>query len=159
VKLYSYVVEHDTGYAPNPYFDFCTLCRCKFNEKGEAAQDLNKGRKNIVELAVEGDWVVGTGGVSKKSVGRHGTLIYAMHVDHKITRQAYYNASQFARKKKPTQTAPSTYEQTRGDNEKPRNVFEEKEFVLISEHFYYFGAKAKDIPQEFDHFETPETLG
>ena len=30
VKLYSYAVEHDTGYGPNPYFRFCTLCGCKF---------------------------------------------------------------------------------------------------------------------------------
>ncbi len=46
-KLYSYVVEHDNGHAPNPYFGVCTLCRCKFRK--------HRGRpKNVVELAVEG---------------------------------------------------------------------------------------------------------
>ena len=33
VKLYSYVVEHDTGYAPNPYLGFCADsegCRSAF---------------------------------------------------------------------------------------------------------------------------------
>ena len=29
MKVYSYVVEHDEGRAPNPYFRVCTLCRCK----------------------------------------------------------------------------------------------------------------------------------
>jgi len=33
-KLYSYVVEHDNGHAPNPYFYVCTffvLPRCSLN--------------------------------------------------------------------------------------------------------------------------------
>jgi hypothetical protein len=74
MKLFSYVVEHDNGYAPNPYFGVCTLCGCKF-----------EGRRNIVQLAKEGDWVVGTGGASTKSAG-HGKLLYAMRVDKKLTR-------------------------------------------------------------------------
>lgn len=144
MKVYSYVVEHDTGYAPNPYFDFCTLCRCKF--RGSAT-----GRKNIVELANEGDWVVGTGGAGRKSAD-HGKLVYAMRVDKKLTRQDYFNDTRFARKK-PTKMATSTYEQTRGDNEEPRRKFEKQQFALISQHFYYFGAYAKDIPRNFDHLE------
>jgi Nucleotide modification associated domain 2 len=136
VKLYSYVVEHDNGYAPNPYFGLCTLCRCKFRERPEVK------RRNIVELAEEGDWVIGTGGASKKSAG-HGKLVYAMRVDEKPTRWKYFTDSRFEQKK-PVKTG--TYEQTRGDNEEPSNCFEKhKQFALVSWQFYYFGANAIDI--------------
>ena len=141
VKLYSYVVEHDTGYAPNPYFGFCTLCRCKFRKSVA-------GRKNIVESAKEGDWLIGTGGASKRSAG-HGKLIYAMLVTEKLTREKYFSDSRFAQKK-PVKTSTSTYEQKRGDNERASKVFEKREqFVLVSLHFYYFGSNAIDIPAEF----------
>ena len=141
MKLYSYVVEHDTGYAPNPYFGFCTLCRCKF-----------KGRKNVVELAKEDDWVIGTGGAGEQSAG-HGRLVYAMRVDEKLPREKYFSDSRFA-KKKPVKKSTSAYETTRGDNEPPLNAFERHEqFALISRHFYYFGANAIDIPKRFGHLE------
>jgi hypothetical protein len=154
MKLYSYVVEHDNGYGPNPYFRFCTLCGCKF-----------KGGKNIVQLAKAGDWVVGTGGASEKSAG-HGRLVYAMRVDEKLTRWKYFSDSRFERKKPPRGGKTATYEQARGDNQDPRKDGENdfwreapqlsdrkhKQFVLVSKHFYYFGAEAKkmdDIPKEF----------
>lgn len=139
MNLYSYVVEHDNGYAPNPYFGLCTLCRCKFRMSAA-------GRENVVELAKEGDWIVGTGGASKKSAG-HGKLIYAMRVDQKLTREKYFCDRRFAQRK-PVKTG--AYEQTRGDNLCPRNDCERKQFSLVSWHFYYFGANAIDIPEEFD---------
>lgn len=125
-KLYSYVVEHDLGDAPNPYGGICTLCRCKFRK-------YPNRRRNIVELANEGDWVIGTGGASKRSAG-HGRLIYAMRVDEKCTRAEYY--SRFSRARK--------------DNKRPRDEFEKHEqFALVSRHFYYFGANAIVIPENF----------
>jgi hypothetical protein len=140
MKLYSYVVEHDTGCAPNPYFGVCTLCRCKYRESPDQ-------HRNIVELAEVGDWVIGTGGASKRSAG-HGKLVYAMRVDKKPTRGEYFGDSRFAQKK-PVKTG--TYEQTRGDNERPCNLFEKREqFALVSWHFYYFGVNAIAIPGEFD---------
>ena len=140
MKVYSYVVEHDNGYAPNPYFGLCTLCRCKFGKRPE-------GKSNIVELAKEGDWIIGTGGVSKRSAG-HGKLVYAMRVDEKLTRAKYFSDSRFAQKK-PVKTG--TYKQTRGDNELPRDDFEKHfQFALASRYFYYFGANAIDIPKVFD---------
>lgn len=143
LKIYSYVVEHDNGHAPNPYFDFCTLCRCKFRK---SATD----RRNIVELAEEGDWIMGTGGASKRSAG-HGKLIYAMLVDEKLTRGQYFFDSRFGQKKR---LEAGTYEQTRGDNECPKSNFErDEQFVLVSWHFYYFGASAIDIPERFKRFE------
>jgi len=131
VKPFSYVVEHDNGYGPNPYFRFCTLCGCKF-----------EGGKNIVQLAKKGDWVIGTGGASKRSAG-HGKLVYAMRVDEKLKRCEYFTDSRFE-KKKPVKAG--TYKQRRGDNEDPRkDAKKHKQFVLISQHFYYFGANAIDI--------------
>lgn len=146
MKLYSYVVEHDNGYGPNPYFGFCTLCRCKFDER--------RKKKNIVELASEGDWVIGTGGANLRKSAGHGKLVYAMQVDEKLTREGYFSDSRFA-PKKPLKTG--AYEQTRGDNKPPRNDFEKHEqFALVSQHFYYFGAEARnmnDIPKRFDLLE------
>ena len=72
-KLYSYVVDHDHGFAPCPFGGFCTLAKCKYGTK----------KRNIVEMADEGDWIAGTGGVKAESAG-HGKLIYAMRVDEKI---------------------------------------------------------------------------
>ena len=62
MKLFSYVVDHDTGYAPNPADGYCTLVQCKYRPKGAV-------KKNIVEMAEVGDWILGTGGCGKKSAG------------------------------------------------------------------------------------------
>ncbi len=77
-------------------------------------------RKNVVERAVRGDWVIGTGGANLKKSAGHGTLIYAMRVDEKLTRQQYFLDRRF-RKKKPRKNGP--YEQTKGDNMRPANRF------------------------------------
>ena len=111
-KLYSYVVEHDNGHAPNPYFGVCTLCRCKFRE--------HRGKpKNVVELAGVGDWIVGTGGANLKRSTGHGTFVYAMRVDEKLTRKQYYLDQRFARKK----PAGGPYAQMQGDNVQPNGTF------------------------------------
>ena len=143
MKVYSYVVEHDNGYAPNPYFKVCTLCRCKYRKS-------RRKPKNIVELADVGDWVIGTGGASDRSAG-HEKLVYAMRVDEWLTREEYFSDKRFAQKKP---VWAGTYEQARGDNEAPRNEFEKRnQFALISRHFYYFGASALAIPKRFKNFE------
>src|SRR5882762_6472831 len=46
VRLYSYVVARDFGFAPNPFYGFCTLATCK---------------PRIRAHACVGDWVLGTG--------------------------------------------------------------------------------------------------
>jgi len=137
-KLYSYVVEHDTGYAPSPYFGVCTLCRCKFRKE--------RGKPRNVELAEEGDWIVGTGGADTRKSAGHGKLVYVMRVDEKLPRAEYYACPRFAAKRR-VGTGP--YQQRRGDNERPTNAFQKREqYALISKHFYYFGARAIDIPKE-----------
>jgi hypothetical protein len=123
------VVDHDDGKEPNPYFGTCTLCRCKFSKK--------RGKRNIVELAAdrvlngEEIWVIGTGGKSKRSAG-NGTLIYVMRVDERLTREEFC-------KKYPKK-----------NSDPPKSSFEKHEqFALVSRHFWYFGAKAKVIPDRF----------
>jgi hypothetical protein len=139
MKLYSYVVQHDTGRAPNPYFCVCTLCRCKYRKSSTKPS-------NVVELADEGDWIVGTGGADRRKSAGHGKIVYAMRVDAKLTRGKYYACSRFAAKRPVT---TGTYQQRQGDNEQPKNGFEKgKQYVLISQYFYYFGANAIDIPKE-----------
>jgi hypothetical protein len=74
-----------------------------------------------------------------------------MRVDEKITRGEYFEDIRFGAKKRATNGA---YERTRGDNEWPKSEFErDEQFALISWHFYYFGAKAIDIPERFRHLE------
>ena len=148
MKIYSYVIEHDYGHAPNPYFGVCTLARCKFRKKGHP--------RNLVEKACIGDWVVGTGGADRRKSAGNGNIIFAMKVEDKLPLSRYWNDPKF-KKKKPLMDGE--YAQRRGDNKKPKSVFEENErFVLISwSEYYYFGkeaaAEAVEIPQEFHKIE------
>jgi len=117
--LFSYVVDHDEGYSPNPVGGLWTLVHCKFSQSG---------RRNLVELAQVGDWVVGTGGKSTHSAG-HGRLIYAMRVTDKIPLRTYLTARQYA---------------GRADRFPPAGDDQDR-FALISDEFYYFGSNAIPI--------------
>jgi hypothetical protein len=130
-------VDHDYGDAPNPYFGYCTLSRCKY-------RDSPADRKNVVEQAEIGDWVVGTGGADLRKSAGNGKILYAMKVTDKMTLQEYFNRAEFACKKR-RPTGDYRY----GDNFEPRTEFEKHErFVLVSEHFYYFGRNAISIPMK-----------
>jgi hypothetical protein len=124
-ELYSYVVDHDHGFAPHASQGYCSLVECKHG---------HDGYKNIVELAKEGDWVVGTGGVSRKSAG-HGKIIYAMRVDEKLSLRDYNADPRFTNRIDAHQRSPK-----------------KGEFALVSRHFFYFGRNAVRIPKRFlDH--------
>jgi hypothetical protein len=122
-RLFSYVVEHDLGFSPNPFGGYCTLAHCKFSRSH---------RGNVVELARIGDWVVGTGGASQRSSG-HGTLIYAMKVTEKLTLQQYFSDERF---------------RGRADNHS-EDADRTDRFALISNDFFYFGTNAVPIPPQF----------
>lgn len=47
--LYSYVITRDYGFAPNPFWNICSLATCK---------------PQIRERALKGDWVAGFGGAN-----------------------------------------------------------------------------------------------
>jgi hypothetical protein len=127
-KLFSYVVDHDLGFAPNPFGGCCTLAKCKFGTK----------KRNIVEMAEKYDWIAGTGGADLSKSAGHGKLIYAMRVDEKIPLSEYCQA----------------YNGHRVDAD--HEVFEDGRFSLLSNHFFYFGRNAIDISEIPDkHLDHP----
>jgi Nucleotide modification associated domain 2 len=81
VSVFSYVVEHDLGFAPNPFHGACTLACCK--------PDIRKS-------ASLGDYVLGTGG---RKPGLRGHLIYWMRVNEILTFDEYWGDQRFQRKK------------------------------------------------------------
>jgi hypothetical protein len=147
MKLYSYVVAHDSGAAPNPFWGHCTLAICK-----------PKIRRN----ARAGDWVVGIGAAGGPT---HGKLIYAMQVQAVIPLERYFEDRRFEIKK-PAQT-DSDWRLGRGDNQYrlmrdrtwmqlpgPHAADNMKKDLsgrncLISKKFYYFGSKAITLPEQF----------
>lgn len=81
MRLFSYVVARDYGFAPNPFVGVCTLATCK---------------PRIRDVARIGDWVIGTAG---KTRGRQGELVYVMRVAEKLTFNEYWSDPRFRRKK------------------------------------------------------------
>ncbi len=152
-RIYSYVVRYDSGFAPNPFGEYCTLATCK-----------PRIRKKIKI----GDWVVGTGSV--EYVGNI-KLIYAMKVEEKISFDQYDRDKRFSYKI-PTWFSSDKIKKV-GDNiyfKDPKGVYYQRpsnhsnrdgseneelkqhdlsgEFVLISKLFCYFGKKAVEIPKK-----------
>lgn len=147
--LYSYVVATDSGAAPNPFGSVCTLVICK---------------PDIRRTAKIGDWIVGTGSVCSPMGDLQGQVVYAMRVSAKIPMSAY---DELAREhipiKVPGGDSPSPLSRV-GDaiydfSETPPRLQRSSvhceedrgrdlggEYALLSEHFYYFGAQAKPLP-------------
>jgi hypothetical protein len=78
MRLYSYIVTHDTGFSPNPFWGYCTLANCK---------------PAIRRTAHVGDYIVG---LSSKSRGHK--IIYAMQVTEVLPYAAYFHDSRFLAK-------------------------------------------------------------
>ena len=150
MRYFSYIVDRDYGFAPNPFYKVCTLAACK---------------PVIRRVASVGDWIFGTGSVSK---GLQGKLIYAMQVTEKLTFNAYWNDPRFERKRP---VMNGSLKQMYGDNiyhqaddgqwlqENSHHALEDGSiniknlkkdtsgvYVLASSHFYYFGKSCIDIP-------------
>lgn len=156
MKLYSYVVARDFGFAPNPFFAFCTLATCKPMIRAQASV---------------GDWVVGTGA---KTVYRYaGRLIYAMQVSEVLDFDTYWNDPRFVQKR-PNLTG--SLQVLYGDNiyrrvgkrwvqadshhslEKGRlnkdNLARDTSVdrLLVATKFVYWGRAAPTIPKKFRAF-------
>lgn len=152
MKCYSYIVARDFGFAPNPFGRHCTLATCK---------------PGIRRSAAVGDWVVGTGSA------RHGAperLVFAMQVTEKLTFNEYWASARFLYKRP---VMNGSLKQMYGDNiyverdgewiqadshhshedgsPNVHNIRRDTQhpFVLISEHFYYYGGEATPIPLRF----------
>ena len=93
--IHSYIVRYDSGFAPNPFYGFCTLATCK---------------PDIRKHAQVGDWVVGTG---SKQINRGGHLVYAMQVAETLSFEAYSSDPRFERKKP---HLSGSYKMAAGDN-------------------------------------------
>lgn len=97
MDLYSYIVAYDSGFAPNPFYGFCTLATCK---------------PRIRSSAKVGDWIVGCGSADKtKKQG--GLLVYAMQVSEVLTFDLYFSDPRYQAKKP---NLMGSRKQARGDN-------------------------------------------
>jgi hypothetical protein len=153
MKLYSYVITHDTGFSPNPFWGCCTLANCK---------------PAIRRAAKVGDWIVG---LSPKASGNR--LIYAMQVEDIITFDQYYRDRRFAEKIPDYAKGKVVYKcgdniykplpngdfqqlqsmHSNGTNENPKTKAHDLggKNILISKTFYYFGSKPLDLPESLDY--------
>jgi hypothetical protein len=157
VRLFSYVVARDFGFAPNPFFGVCTLCTCKPQIRARAAV---------------GDWIVGTG---SKSLGRQGYLVFAMEVSETLTYDQYWADPRF-RAKRPN--LRGSLKQAFGDNiyhhdsrsgewrmldshhslndgrPNPENVQHDTKTprVLVATNFTYWGGRGPAVPKRFRSF-------
>lgn len=156
--VYSYLIKHDFGLAPNPFGEYCTLAVCKPKIR----------KSNNLKI---GDWVIGTGSKALEKTTRRilvNKLIYAMEVCEVITLQDYWNDARF-QYKKPIFNGSLVYmygdnfyhKDKKGDwvqedsahcnldeanNKKHLKKDTGGKNVLIAKHFYYFGDKAISIP-------------
>lgn len=147
MKICSYIMNTDSGLAPNPFWGFCTLALCTPNHQG-------------VKLSPN-DWIIGT---RPRSLG--GKLIYAMKISEKIHFQNYFNDKRF-QKKKPNLSG--SWKDKCGDNiysldgndqwkqlpvlyhNTHKQVLQDTKYpyAYVSKHFYYFGENAIEIPDKF----------
>jgi hypothetical protein len=147
MKLCSYVVRKDSGFAPNPFGSHCTLAACTPNRAGLRLED--------------GDWIMGN---APKALGNG--LVYAMRVGEVLEFDDYFHDPRFAAKKP---RKGGTWRERCGDNIYfigERGFYEQaftyahgephylekdtrRPRVFISDYFYYFGENAPPIPAEF----------
>ena len=157
MRLYSYVVARDFGFAPNPFGGICTLATCK---------------PDIRQRAVVGDWIAGLASASNRSTPG---LVYVMRVDEVLTYDAYWTDVRF-QNKKPSRTG--SVKQMFGDNiyhqsavggwqqadshhsfesgaANPANIANDTKShgVLIGRRFAYWGSSAIAVPEQFLDFD------
>ena len=151
MKLYSYVIPRDYGFAPNPYHRYCTLATCK---------------PIIRRVAQVGDWIAAFGSKTNYTGGR---LVYLMRVGETLTFDEYWNDERF-KIKRPVFNKSTTHKY--GDNiyhhvngewvQEPSHHSKidgmnlinltrdtQTDRVLIADEFYYFGGDAIMLPPEY----------
>lgn len=156
MRLHSYVVARDYGFAPNPFFGLCTLATCK---------------PKIRSAAAVGDWVMGTG---SRTRSRQNHIVYAMRVKEAMTFEQYWNDPRFKQKRpnlrgsKKQAFGDNVY--SRGANERwhqidshhslpdgspnPANIKVDTgtNRVLVSDDFVYWGGSGPALPRQFLDF-------
>ncbi len=153
MRLFSYIVARDYGFAPNPFHGYCTLATCK---------------PKIRLHAVVGDWIVGTGAKTRYNLPGH--FIYAMKVCESLDYDQYWNDPRFLSKKP---VLNGSLKVVYGDNiyhrrrsawvqadshhslpngkPNPRNIARDTSVnrLLVATKFVYWGGAAPRIPNRF----------
>ena len=124
MKLYSYIVVSDNGYAPNPTGGVCTLAYCK---------------PTLRRVAQPGDYIVGLAGSEyRKRVGSAGQdypIIYAMRVTDVIdSKELYFN---------------ERYRRHRSSDPNARAQVAKTNRALVSSDFIYWGGDGPPLPGDF----------
>lgn len=133
-RVFLYLLDHDTGYAPNPFHGWCTLAGCK---------------PQIRRSAGIGDWVVG---VTPKADGHR--VAYVMQVKVKFEIAKYHRDHRFRRKRRPPR--PRSIIEACGDNlVRPRDPDPNAAFVLAAKRFAYYGSKPRDWPRALRRIQMP----
>lgn len=149
MKLYSYVMKYDDGFAPNTTGEYLTLATCK---------------PNIRRVAKVGDYVIGTGSLPR---GNQGNLIYIMQVTEVISIEDYSKDKRFINKipnmngNMIEQAGDNIYRFNNGEitqrdskhSDHNGNINEilmkkvlDGKNVLISSYYAYYGQDSKVIP-------------
>ncbi len=101
MRLFTYVIDHDLGFAPNPFHGVCSLAACK---------------PRIRLFAQLGDYVIGTGSAPNRLDGR---LSYWMRIDEIVDFDRYWSDPRF-RRRRPVMNG--SLMQRHGDNIYHRDV-------------------------------------
>lgn len=147
MRLLTYTVYVDYGFAPNPFHGVCSLAACTPNHMRARLEP--------------GDWIAGHSDVASGS-----RLIYAMRVERVATFEQYANDPAYAAK---IPRFDQTWREECGDNiyviqsngkykqrkshfhltkaEQQQDIKGNR--VFIAKHFYYLGANAVPIPHQF----------
>lgn len=156
MKCFRYKLDHDYGFAPNPFWGTMSLATCK-------SQLRNNRNLHI------GDWVAGFGsGV----MGNLDRVIYAMKVERILRFDEYWNSEEFMCKRPVltgslcqmygdnvyhTVNGKMVQEQcahslaTVGPDMGHYNSDVSGHNVLLSKQFYYFGDNAPLIPEVLNY--------
>lgn len=144
MNIYSYCVRYDSGAAPNPFYDLCTLAICK---------------PGIRKFAKVNDWILGHGSVERGSANK---VIYIMQVQAVMDFIQYdWFCRNFLPNKIPD-VLSRTYERRVGDciydaSLKQRESVHDKgnrkndlsgKYVLLSRNFIYFGRSGPILPSK-----------
>ncbi|HCJ6265390.1 TPA: hypothetical protein ACXJNE_003809 [Pseudomonas aeruginosa] len=163
MRLFSYKMTHDTGFAPNPFGSTLTLATCK--------PQIRWAKKTS-------DWIAGftSKALSGDRVGEE-RLIYLMRVGEKVHLRDYHGDPRFHdkipnlskagpipkagdniyRPLVPGALEPEHFEQLPNPNhwrvgDDAPSAFDLQrdvsgQYVLVAEEFYYFGAQAIALPE------------
>lgn len=153
MRLFTYVVARDYGFAPNPFGGSCTLATCK---------------PDIRRTAAIGDWVAG---IASKEDKATPSLAYVMRVDEALTYEAYWHDPRFMHKKPDFRASvrhvygdniyskddDGLWRQADSHHSLEQGVLNlgnvrndtKADRVLIGWRFAYWGANAIPIPTEF----------